>query len=157
MTVTQVDTVQNRAVIGAVTPRGAASKQSALRAGDIVIKVFDYETPTYESAIAGIKGTAGGTLEMTMLRRPITTLFKDSMDMQLGPKRTRRALRTSGRGVTVASRRNGRNGRNVASRRNGRVTAARNGCCALSRLIAPRCGALTVDRSLVGLTAHSSG
>ena len=82
-----VDDVGGKAVIGAVTPRGAAAKQSALRAGDFIIKVFEFDTPTYDQAIAGIKGTAGGALEMTMLRRPVTTLLKNQMDMQLGAKR----------------------------------------------------------------------
>jgi hypothetical protein len=82
----EVDNVSGKAVIGAVTPKGAAAKQTPMRPGDIIVKVFEYETPTYDGAISGIKG-ASGQLEMTMLRKPITVIMSDTLSMMLGGKR----------------------------------------------------------------------
>ena len=83
----EVDAVDGKAVIGAVTPRGACAKQTAILAGDIIVRVFDLNAPTYDLAISGIKGSAGGSLELTLLRRPVKTILKNDVDMQLGPKR----------------------------------------------------------------------
>ena len=82
----EVDQVESRAVIGAVAPRGAASKQSAIRPGDVVTKVFEYDTPTYDSVIASIRGASGGPLQLTMLRRPITKLLSlySGIDQKVG-------------------------------------------------------------------------
>ena len=83
----EVDSVGGVAVIGAVAPRGAAAKQSATMPGDKIIKVFEFETPTYREAIEGIKGSVGMPLEMTLLRSPLTQVLTSDVEMQLGPKR----------------------------------------------------------------------
>ena len=83
----EVDSVGGVAVIGAVAPRGAAARQSATMPGDKIIKVFEFETPTYREAIEGIKGSVGMPLEMTLLRSPLTQLMTSDVEMQLGPKR----------------------------------------------------------------------
>jgi len=46
----EVDSVGGAAVIGAVAARGAAARQSAVLAGDRIVRVFEYETPTYKEA-----------------------------------------------------------------------------------------------------------
>ena len=40
-------------------------------AGDRIVRVFEYDTPTYKEALALIKGSVGGPLELTLLRSPV--------------------------------------------------------------------------------------
>ena len=111
----EVDSVGGGAVIGVVAARGAAARQSAVLAGDRIVRVFEYETPTYKEAsllytntrvwyrttrrervglyllwritkreslalyllwqaLALIKGSVGGPLELTLLRSPVVRL-----------------------------------------------------------------------------------
>ena len=67
----ELDSVGGAAVIGAVAAGGAAARQSAVLAGDRIVRVFEYETPTYKEALALIKGSVGGPLELTLLRSPV--------------------------------------------------------------------------------------
>jgi len=80
----ELDQVDGLAVIGNVVPRGAAATQTAIRAADVVTKVFEFDTPTYDTALASIRGATGGTLEMTMLRRPVKTKHRAEIEMHLG-------------------------------------------------------------------------
>ena len=93
----EVDQVEGRAVIGSVTPRGAAARQSAIRAGDIILKVFEFETPSYDSVVASIRGATGsGPLQLTLLRQPVNKIVGLYTGIEMGStasvKRTWRAV-----------------------------------------------------------------
>ena len=78
----EVDAVDGKAVIGAVAARRVRGKRSSPR---IIVRVFDLNAPTYDLAISDQVG--GRLIELTPLRRPVKTILKDDVDMQLGPKR----------------------------------------------------------------------
>ena len=44
-----------------------------------MLKVFDYDTPTYAMTLSAIKG-ASSPLELTLLRQPFKMLLKDSFE-----------------------------------------------------------------------------
>ena len=58
----------------------------AIRPGDLIIRVFEFETPTYDSVIASIQGASRtAPLELTLLRRPTKVLAPYSgIEMRLG-------------------------------------------------------------------------
>jgi len=93
----EVDQVEGKPMIAAVKAGGAAARQTSMRPGDLVIKVFEYDTPTYDSALDAIRGATGNTVELTLLRRPVKTLVRSECEMHLGAGQKGMAWR----GVTV--------------------------------------------------------